>query len=143
MIEIPVRVQAESDDLRDDVDEVTLDDVVRVRSWGWDMGPAVVICERSMASLGRSFRVLISRARACRGGAVGAGVLPCPGQLEPGVGKFTRRAPPGTGSHLKSCRPICCPAPGCGSPTPPRAGRGGCCDDRSGQRSWWFRPAAP
>lgn len=49
MIEIPVRVQAESDDLRDDVDEVTLDDVVRVRSWGWDMGPAVVICERSMA----------------------------------------------------------------------------------------------
>ena len=34
MIEIAVRVLAESDDLRDDVDEVTLDDVVRVRSSG-------------------------------------------------------------------------------------------------------------
>ena len=34
MIEIAVRVLAESDDVRDDVDEVTLDDVVRVRSSG-------------------------------------------------------------------------------------------------------------
>jgi hypothetical protein len=34
MIEIPVLVKAESDELPDDVDEVTLDDVVRVRSSG-------------------------------------------------------------------------------------------------------------
>src|SRR5450755_990378 len=52
-------------------------------------------------SLGRALLVLISRARAGRGGAVGAGIVPCPGQLEPGVGRFTTRAPPGTGSHPK------------------------------------------